>query len=141
MAHVETGPPAANTPRLLLVDDNAEGRNALARVLQLSGFEVDSVADGASALDRLRAGPPPDVVLIDMLLPDMDGREVGRAAGQLMPRPIIALTTGWVFENDLRDLEPWGIDLLFYKPLSLPQLLESLQAALRERAGGAGPGR
>ena len=56
-----SGSPSPSRPRrrLLLVDDNAEGRRALARLLELYGFEVTAVGDGASALAALRSGPAP----------------------------------------------------------------------------------
>jgi CheY-like chemotaxis protein len=118
---------------VLLVDDNAEARRALARFLEISGFTVEPVADGGSARTRLQSSPVPDVILTDMVLPDMDGRELGQAAEALVPRPLIALVTGWVFEHDLSDLKPWGIDLLFYKPLNAHELIDTLRSALANR--------
>ena len=80
--------PSANSVRrrLLLVDDNLEGRGALARLMEFHDFEVISVSDGASAIKALNEGPKPDVVLTDYILPDIDGREVARPLGPSTPR-------------------------------------------------------
>lgn len=115
--------------RVLLVDDNEEGRTALARLLEYYGFEVRSVGDGASALDALKTEPPPDVLLTDLLLPDLDGREIARAALDLEPPPVIALITGWSFDDEEPDPGRWGIQYVFHKPLNARDLVEVLRNA------------
>ena len=112
--------------RLLLVDDNAEGRRALARLLELYGFEVTAVADGASALAALGDSPPPDVVLTDLILPDIDGREIARIARDLVPTPAVVMITGWDFGSDLIDHPGPGVDLVFLKPLNVGDLVAKL---------------
>lgn len=127
MSPPDPGTPLAPT-RLLLVEDNAEGRNALAKILQLHGFDVTAVADGASALEVLRSLPPPDVLLVDLMLPDIDGLEVSRQTLGLVPRPFVALVTGWSFEADVREVAKSGIDHIFLKPLNARELVERLRA-------------
>jgi DNA-binding response OmpR family regulator len=61
--------------RLLVVEDNAEVAKLLELILRRSGYEVDVAGDGPEALDRF-AGSPPDLVLLDIMLPGMDGYEV-----------------------------------------------------------------
>src|SRR5262245_24490927 len=128
-----TSPSSTPAPfRVLLVDDSTEGRKALARVLSLRGFSVISVADGASAVEALKVPPPPDIVLVDLLLPDMDGLEVIRASNALVPRPRSVLITGWSFEADLSRLGETGIDKVFYKPVSVTDLLDWLRTTASE---------
>lgn len=137
MAHPAPGPgPAAH--RLLIVDDSAEGRRGLARLLELHGFEVRAVADGTEALEALRESPPPDAVLTDLMLPDLDGREVARAAGALEPRPFIGLITGWSLAEEDPELARLGVDRVFLKPLDVRGLVEVLRLALADRSAGRG---
>ena len=132
-----TPEPQAAPPRVLLVDDSPEGRDALQRILQLQGFAVTAVGDGAAAVEALRRGPPFDAVLSDLILPDVDGREVTRQARAHCPAAFIALITGWSFEADLRNLGPLGIDQVLFKPVDVTELVQLLRA---HRGGGAGPG-
>jgi CheY-like chemotaxis protein len=60
-------------PTLLVVEDDASQRVALAALLRGEGFAVATAANGREALDRLRAGPAPDLILLDMLMPVLDG--------------------------------------------------------------------
>jgi DNA-binding response OmpR family regulator len=117
---------AARRGRILLVEDNEAANKGLARLLEASGFEVTTVLDGESALRALATSPPPDILLTDMQLPDLDGRELALRARQLEPPPRIVLITGW-------DLEPlpslraaWGIDWVLTKPLDMSTLLDTL---------------
>ena len=112
--------------RLLLVDDNSEGRRALARLLELYGFEVTSAADGATAIEAMRSTPPPDVVLTDLILPDIDGREIAKLARGLAPAPAVVMITGWDFGSDLRDEPGPEVDLVFLKPLNVGELVAKL---------------
>ncbi len=140
MFHAELGSLSNHTPtRVLLVDDNAEARNALRRYLEFQGFLVTAQPNGAGALRSLANEPPPEIVLTDLILPDLDGREIARQAHQLSPPPVIALITGWGVDLDDPNLARWGIDLLFFKPLDVQDLVRQLQQALfsRSRAGEA----
>jgi CheY-like chemotaxis protein len=131
-----TAEPGSRRLRILLVDDNAPGRRALAKVLEAKGFAVTPVADGTSAIDALQQGSPPEFVLTDLLLPDIDGREVARVAGSLEPKPYVALITGWTIDPDLKDPAHWGVDHVFLKPLRIDDLLSKL-AEIIASAGGA----
>ncbi|MBX6312266.1 MAG: response regulator [Isosphaeraceae bacterium] len=128
--------PAHRPRRILLVDDNADGRKAMTKVLALQGFEVTDVPDGASALEALATGPPFDIILIDMLLPDIDGRDVARQVRDLKldHHPYVALITGWSFEADPQELADCGIDQVFLKPVDIHELVKRLPG------GAGGPG-
>lgn len=129
MADPNPGPPAKPVARprrrLLLVDDNGEGRRALARLLQLYGFDVTAVADGTSALSALRDDPAPDVVLTDLLLPDADGRDIAARARTLSPAPLVILITGWDFGEAPEPSEA-NADLVFLKPLNVAELVQNV---------------
>ena len=118
--------PPARPRRILLVDDSPEGRRALSRFLILQGFEVIDRPDGASALEVLRAGPPPDVILTDLLLPDIDGRQVCWHARQLVPTACVALITGWAAESSASEAQRCAFDRVFLKPLDTRALVQFL---------------
>jgi CheY-like chemotaxis protein len=127
MSTADPGPPPSPRPlRILLVDDSREGRGALTRLLTLRGFEVCAVPDGTSALEALRAGPAPDVVLTDLQLPDIDGRQVGWHARQLAPSARVALITGWVVDLPDPESPRDGFDRIFFKPLDTRELMAYL---------------
>jgi CheY-like chemotaxis protein len=120
--------------RLLLVDDNAEGRRALARLLELYGYEVTAVAEGTSALEILRRSPPPDVLLTDLFLPDLDGRDIAREARRIAPSTTIVMITGWDFGADVPSREDAGVDFLFLKPVNVGELVTKLKEFRDEQA-------
>jgi CheY-like chemotaxis protein len=116
--------------RVLLVEDNEAAGKGLAKLLQAQGFEVTTVRDGAAALALLASGAPPDVLLTDMQLPDIDGREVARQARLLVPPPRTVLITGWDIEPEHDDTASWGIDWVLTKPVDINELLEKLAQPL-----------
>jgi DNA-binding response OmpR family regulator len=111
----------------LLVEDNDAASKGLSKILRALGYEVAVVFDGASALDALRRPPPPDFLLTDLRLPDLDGREVALAASRLEPSPHVALITGWDLDHDLLESGSWGIDWVFTKPLDVQELVSKLR--------------
>lgn len=113
--------------RILLVEDNEAAGRGLARLLQAQGYEVTTVLNGVDALRALSAGPPPDILLTDMQLPDMDGREVARHARFLVPPPRAFLITGWDLEVGPQETASWGIDRIITKPVDLPALVAALR--------------
>ena len=111
---------ASHVPRrVLIVDDNADGARMLARLLRASGHEVDVVYDGPSALDHVHTSAP-DMVLLDIGLPGMDGYEVARRIRQSDDRDhtfLVALTGYGQAEDRARALEV-GFDDHLVKPVS-----------------------
>lgn len=112
--------------RILIVEDYDAAAQSLARLLRTCGFEVSVVNDGASALEALKSSPPPDIVLTDLQLPDIDGREVAQAASQLPQPPRVALVTGWSNETVQDGMAEWGIDWVLSKPVVFEELLRLL---------------
>ena len=80
-------------PKLLVVEDDADGLEPLAEILQLHGYEVASAADGTAAIARLGTEVF-DVLVIDLGLPDVDGVDVIRAARALVDSPSVVAFTG-----------------------------------------------
>jgi two-component system OmpR family response regulator len=119
--------------RLLIVDDEENLRSMLAAALRHHGFEVSSVANGRDALDAV-SEQAPDLVVLDVMLPDLDGFEVCRrmrTAGN--QTPVLFLTARDATEDKVRGLTLGGDDYL-QKPFSLEELVARATAVLR-RAG------
>jgi len=119
---------AASAPRrILLADDNADAVETLGSVLRLLGHEVFSAADGRSALETA-ARCRPDVALLDIGMPLLDGYEVAR---QIRAQPwgrrvVLFALTGWGQEADRRRSEEAGFDSHFVKPINLESFAEVL---------------
>lgn len=116
---------AADPPRVLLVDDHREARSAIAKYLAYHGFDVTEAGTGTAALDAVAAAPPFPYLLLDLSLPDMDGRDVARKVREVSPSTWIALVTGWTPDPD--DPEPVAIDSVFVKPVDLAGLCQVLR--------------
>ncbi len=122
---------------LLLVDDEPAITDNLAPLLRRSGFTVDVAADGDSALSRIRAGGS-DLVVLDVMLPGTDGREVLRTArAEGRTTPIILLTQVGESSERAMALEE-GADDYLNKPFDPYELIARVRAVLRElRQGGS----
>ncbi|MEV4458372.1 response regulator transcription factor [Microbispora sp. NPDC049633] len=128
---------------LLVVDDEPVVRELLAATLRFAGYEVTSAATGSQALETAR-GTPPDLVLLDVMLPDMDGFEVMRRL-RTLPRPLSGASPGQVpvlfltardtTQDKINGLRLGGDDYVT-KPFDLEELLARIEAVLR-RAGAA----
>jgi CheY-like chemotaxis protein len=135
----EPPPPRPRGRRVLLVEDNEEAARGLARLLEVQGFDVTTVFNGQSALEALASGEPPDFVLTDLQLPDLDGREVALHARKLSPTPYIGLITGWDLELVEGAQEKFGIDWVFAKPLNLIELIDCMYSASGSKEPPATP--
>ena len=114
---------------ILLVEDHPDARDALQALLELEGYAVVTAGEGLAALEIARAQHP-DIALIDIGLPGLDGYEVARrlrAAGG--PQPILVALTGYSQPQDRRDAEAAGFDAHLVKPVDpadLTRVLASL---------------
>jgi CheY-like chemotaxis protein len=122
---------AGHPLRILLVDDSAEGRRALAQLLAYQGYDVVEAHDGASAKAALALPIPPDIVITDLLLPDLDGRDVARLAHERSPLIRVVLITGWSMEVDPKDLTE-TFHQVFLKPLNSKDLFSYLKSIAYE---------
>jgi two-component system OmpR family response regulator len=121
--------------RVLLVEDEDNLRSMLEAALRYSGFETTSTGDGRGALD-LAATHSPDLILLDVSLPDLDGFEVCRrlkAAGSNVP--IVFVSGRGSVEDKVRGLTLGGDDYLV-KPFSLDELVARVGSVLRRTGGG-----
>ena len=125
--------------RLLLVDDEDNLRTMLEAALNHHGFEVVSAANGRQALDAV-AATHPAVIVLDVMMPDLDGFEVCRRLRQNGNRtPVVFLTAKDSTEDAVRGLTLGGDDYLV-KPFSLEELVARINAVLR-RTGAGEPNR
>jgi two-component system, OmpR family, response regulator MprA len=125
--------------RILVVDDERAVRESLRRALELEGYEVELAADGREALYLLSSEEPdPDAVLLDVLMPGIDGLEVCRRLRRSGSRlPVLMLTARAEVENRVEGLDA-GADDYVTKPFALEELLARLRALLRRTADGSG---
>lgn len=126
-------PSSAGSPaphRLLVVDDNADSANGLARLLRRRGYLVDVVYDGESALAHALATPPA-ALLLDIGLPGIDGYETLRRlrlqAGSTRAAPVCIALTGYGQEEDFHRSRASGFDAHFIKPVDIASLLACLR--------------
>jgi two-component system, OmpR family, response regulator MprA len=116
--------------RVLVVDDEPAVREVLARILRVEGFEVALAVDGREAV-RTQAASPADAVLLDVLMPGLDGLEVCRRMRDIGDRtPVLMLTARERVDDRVAGLEA-GADDYLPKPFALEELLARLRALLR----------
>jgi len=116
---------------ILLVEDNEPNRDMLSRRLRREGFQVEVAVDGEEGLNRTRADRP-DLVLLDMSLPVLDGYEVARrlkASSDTSGIPVIALTAHAMTGDREKSLAS-GCDDYDTKPVELPRLLDKIRKLL-----------
>ncbi|MCW2853526.1 MAG: response regulator receiver [Nocardioides sp.] len=122
--------PPVPKPRVLVVEDDRAVRESLRRSLEFNGYDVHLAADGAEALAGI-AGVHPDVVVMDVMMPRLDGLETTRAlrkAGNAVP--ILVLTARDAVGDRVEGLDA-GADDYLTKPFALQELLARLRALLR----------
>ncbi|TML63248.1 MAG: response regulator transcription factor [Actinobacteria bacterium] len=124
--------------KILVVDDERAVRESLRRALELEGYEIELAADGREALERLEAESQPDALILDVLMPGVDGLEVCRRLRRTGSRlPVLMLTARDAVENRVAGLDA-GADDYVTKPFALEELLARIRALLRRTTNGAG---
>jgi two-component system, OmpR family, response regulator MprA len=124
--------------KILVVDDERAVRDSLRRALELEGYDVELAADGEEALERLHSNGEPDAVVLDILMPKMDGLEVCRRLRREGLRlPVLMLTAREEVENRVAGLDA-GADDYVTKPFALEELLARMRALLRRTSSGSG---
>jgi DNA-binding response OmpR family regulator len=127
----------AGRPRVLVVDDDRTVAEVVTRYLAQEGFEVDAMHDGRAALDRALADPP-DLVVLDLMLPGVDGLEFCRRLRALAPVPVVMLTARGGEVDRIVGLE-LGADDYVAKPFSPRELVARVRAVLRRARGPLAP--
>lgn len=121
-------------PRILLVDDEASIQRAVAPLLRSRGYEVDVAATGATALDLMHTRPP-DLVVLDLGLPDLEGTEVCRRIRATGATPIVVLSARGAEGDKVAALD-LGADDYITKPFGAEELLARVRVALRRVCSG-----
>jgi len=123
-----------NAQRILVVDDEQSIVDAVATALRYEGYEVEEVLNGRDALAAV-ARREPDLIVLDWMLPDLEGIEVGRRVrAQGLKTAILFLTAKDATENKVEALRAGGDDYVT-KPFSLAEIVARIQAILRRTAG------
>ena len=123
--------------RVLIVDDNRDGANALGLLFELDGHLVRIVHDGPGAVAAASTFEP-QIILLDIGLPGLDGNETARRIRALdgPARPFILALTGWGGPSDRNATRESGCDLHLVKPISIDELRETIRDLFRKNAGG-----
>ena len=121
----------ARAPRVLVVEDDEDIAQALQRSLRMEGYEVRAAPDGRSALEHGRAFAP-DLVILDLGLPEVDGIEVARRMRAEADVPILILTARDALDSRVEGLDA-GADDYLVKPFERQELLARMRALLRRR--------
>src|SRR5665213_1276056 len=130
-----TAPDKVGGLRILIAEDYEDGAESMALLLRLNGHQVAIARNGSAALEYARINKP-DVVLLDLGLPQMNGFDVARALSGTRPRktPLLIAVTGWGRDEDRRNSREAGIDLHLLKPVgpvALQCILIRFQALIR----------
>lgn len=117
--------------RVLVVDDEASIRDLLSKTLALAEYEVDTAADGAAALDRLRQAPSAyNLIIADLRMPGMDGLSLIREVKQINPQLPVIIITGFSTESSAIEAVNLGVAGYLTKPFRVPQVLAAAAKAL-----------
>jgi two-component system response regulator MprA len=125
--------------KIMVVDDEPAVRESLRRALQLEGYDVALAGDGAEALERLQDhDEEPDALILDVLMPEVDGLTVCRRLRRAGSRvPVLMLTARTEVDDRVAGLDA-GADDYLAKPFALEELFARLRALLRRTSTGSG---
>jgi two-component system, OmpR family, response regulator MprA len=122
--------------KILVVDDERAVRESLRRALELEGYRVELAEDGEQALERVAGIAAPDAVILDVLMPGIDGLEVcRRLRAEANAVPVLMLTARAEVDSRVAGLDA-GADDYLPKPFALAELLARLRALLRRAGNG-----
>ncbi len=124
-------PPRTTRPRVLVVDDEAAIREMLAKALALADYEVETVADGRAAIERLRLASY-DLLITDLRMPGVDGLTVIREARRLRADLPVIIITGYSSESAAIEAIDLGVSGYLTKPFRVPKVLAVAAKALGE---------
>jgi len=125
---------STDKPVVLVVDDNADAVAALAQILEYEGYIVATAYDGRKALEYLGAHPPPNLIILDLMMPGMDGWEFRAEFAKL---PIFA-SVPIVVTTALAESAEIDADAVIAKPIDLKRLLRTMGRLLARSADSGG---
>ncbi|HET7720311.1 MAG TPA: response regulator, partial [Acidimicrobiales bacterium] len=129
----------ADSPRILVVDDDATVRTLLRRMLTIEGYAVDEAADGPSAMKKVEAWAP-DLLLLDIMMPGQDGLDVLSVLRRTSAVPVILLTAKSEEADRVLGFR-FGADDYVVKPFSTAELIARIAAVLRRTGANRSGGR
>jgi CheY-like chemotaxis protein len=115
-----------NTPKILIVEDDADIRDLMKIFLEADGYRVDAAADGIDALEQLHAGARPTVILLDLMMPRMDGEQFLKQlrASEFAKIPVVIISGHWIAPRRAREL---CADCCLMKPVEFTELLKTVR--------------
>lgn len=125
------GSPRVGRPRVLVADDEAAVRDMLAKALALADYDVETVVDGRTAIDRLRVATY-DLLITDLRMPGVDGLTVIREARRLRADLPVVIITGYSSESSAIEAIDLGVSGYLTKPFRVPKVLAVAAKALGE---------
>jgi len=125
--------------RVLVIEDNADLAFGLRNNLEIEGYDVEVASDGKVGLERARRSPRPDLVVLDLMLPGLDGLRVLKAMREEgLTMPVLILTARGQETDKVRGLK-LGADDYVTKPFGVLELLARAEALLRRSRAMNGP--
>jgi CheY-like chemotaxis protein len=118
---------------VLVIDDDANNRDLLKRVFEPEGTRVSEATDGQSGLDWLNANPPPDLVILDLMMPTMDGftfLDALRQNSRFDALPVVVLTAKTLTETDRTRLQARALQIIERQGQSEEAIIARLQAQI-----------
>ena len=114
--------------QVLIVDDDDEIREGLGDILSYEGFAIETACNGREALLRLQSGPPPSIILLDLMMPVMSGIEFRSEQVKdpaLRGIPVVVVSAGDDSDRHARDM---GVEGFIRKPIDIEKLLSTIRA-------------
>ena len=116
--------------RILLVEDNREISDNISEYLQMHDYSVDTAYDGEVGIEKATRGTY-DLILLDLMLPEVDGLTIARKVAEKNPTPIIITTARWAIDDRLKGFEKWALDYMV-KPFDLRELMARISVVLQK---------
>jgi len=120
-------------PKVLVIDDNADHRMLVTRVLRARGYEVSVAEDGETGLQRVTEFHP-DVILLDLGLPDVDGQTLAGIIRRMpgVEHTSIIAVTAWPQETARKMVEAYGCDAYISKPIQIAKFADQIAATIEK---------
>jgi CheY-like chemotaxis protein len=123
----------AQSPKgtVLVVDDEELVRRVASDILEYLGYRVEAVSSGEAAVERMRQGERPDVILLDVVMPGIGGLEAFRRIRALAPGVPVLVSSGFADQSCLKALVEEGVEGFIHKPYQMEALAERVQSLVK----------